>query len=58
MNNWYSKCFQIKKLVNYEVVNCVDNYIFVIDHVNVKCRLKFLNFKFRNLRTCNEYLRI
>lgn len=39
-----------KKFVNYIVVDCVKNFKFGIDYVNIRGRLEILNFIFQNLR--------
>jgi hypothetical protein len=33
------------KLVNYKIIDHIENYNFSLDHVNIQGRLKILNFK-------------
>jgi hypothetical protein len=47
-NIWHSK--NVKKLINYLLVDHAKNNNFVIDHVNISGHLKTQNFKFQKYK--------
>jgi hypothetical protein len=47
-----------KRLLNYKVVDHVENYNFGVGHVNARGLLKIPNFESQNLETKIEYLEL
>ena len=45
-----------QKLINYKIVDRIENYNLYVDHVNMLGCLKILNFKIQNIRAQNKIL--